>query len=516
VRSPNQVARSLKWKRATTGGGQDIELKYEGATKNAGPYAVTNMSGVGDFGYNSRGEQISSPDRTVAYTSFGLPSSISTASGAKTTFQYDAENTRVLRQGADGSSTIYAGGLYERRKITSGTTHVFYIIGPGEMVGQLESSGAGTENIQYYDLDRLGSTSETIDALGTVTPMRRDPWGQLLSVASDTVRIGFTGQEDDVEFGLINMGGRIYDPKTTRFLTPDPIGSSLGSAAVNRYAYVLNNPTNLVDPTGFSYEPQDPPCPWEGVVLPYPLPPAAPAEQTAPVTTPVVDQTGSLSGIAQLSGTGTTPLMPVGGALAPGLGTPAQGGGGYFVPRSGDPISPNRIFAELPSPGYSYPGYQPYTPPPSGLHDLIILAGLGGGLAAALFAPEALVASPTVAAVVAGGSAAAATLAPVLAKQLELATRMFRSGPLTEVGRALNKHPNVIGETGNILNKLGGAANVNAAAAKALEMIMRSGEQVMKVTKAFGEVIEYRLPSGIGARFSAATNEFIGFLGRRP
>ena len=353
MRSPNQVARSLKWKRATTGGGQDIELKYEGATKNAGPYAVTNMSGVGDFGYNSRGEQISSPDRTVAYTSFGLPSSITTASGAKTTFQYDAENTRVLRQGADGSSTIYAGGLYERRKITSGTTHVFYIIGPGEMVGQLESSGAGTENIQYYDLDRLGSTSETIDAFGTVTSMRRDPWGQLLSVASDTVRIGFTGQEDDVEFGLINMGGRIYDPKTTRFLTPDPIGGSLGSAAVNRYAYVLNNPTNLVDPTGFEEsETSGEMLGWEtaqpvegfyrGVDYSLGSPvrysctepggegeckasripsvdlvvrlktttpaPAPPAPQ--PSSPPVADQTGSVSGLAQLSGTANAGYSP--------------------------------------------------------------------------------------------------------------------------------------------------------------------------------------------------------------
>ena len=57
-------------------------------------------------------------------------------------------------------------------------------------------------------------------------------------------------------------------------------------------------------------------------------------------------------------------------------------------------------------------------------------------------------------------------------------------------------------------------AAINRAAENALRIIMRDGARTEKMTAAFGKVVEYRLPSGLGARFSAATNEFIGFLGR--
>lgn len=55
---------------------------------------------------------------------------------------------------------------------------------------------------------------------------------------------------------------------------------------------------------------------------------------------------------------------------------------------------------------------------------------------------------------------------------------------------------------------------VNEAAAGALENIMQNGAMTTKMTKAFGQVIEYKLPSGLGARFSETTGEFIGLLGR--
>jgi len=67
-----------------------------------------------------------------------------------------------------------------------------------------------------------------------------------------TRSVGFTGHESDDEFGLINMRGRIYDPNTARFLTPDPfVQAPFFSQSLNQYTYVFNNPVNFVDPTGF-------------------------------------------------------------------------------------------------------------------------------------------------------------------------------------------------------------------------------------------------------------------------
>ncbi|WP_437287728.1 RHS repeat-associated core domain-containing protein [Sorangium sp. So ce406] len=79
------------------------------------------------------------------------------------------------------------------------------------------------------------------------------------------LRLGLTGHEHDDDLGLINMKGRIYDPKLKRVLTPDPLVSApLFGQSYNRYSYVLNDPLNLADPTG--YEPTGPDCttcaPW--------------------------------------------------------------------------------------------------------------------------------------------------------------------------------------------------------------------------------------------------------------
>jgi hypothetical protein len=54
--------------------------------------------------------------------------------------------------------------------------------------------------------------------------------------------------------GLVHMNGRIYDPLIGRFMSADPIlqaPSMLQSH--NRYSYVMNNPLNLTDPSGFSW-----------------------------------------------------------------------------------------------------------------------------------------------------------------------------------------------------------------------------------------------------------------------
>lgn len=57
----------------------------------------------------------------------------------------------------------------------------------------------------------------------------------------------FAGQYYDQETGLHYNYHRYYDPKTGRYITPDPIGLDGGT---NLYAYVQNNPVNLIDPLG--------------------------------------------------------------------------------------------------------------------------------------------------------------------------------------------------------------------------------------------------------------------------
>jgi RHS repeat-associated protein len=63
----------------------------------------------------------------------------------------------------------------------------------------------------------------------------------------------FTGKGRDSESGLDNFGARYNSSNMGRFMTPDPLlnsGRPSNPQTWNRYAYALNNPLNIIDPTG--------------------------------------------------------------------------------------------------------------------------------------------------------------------------------------------------------------------------------------------------------------------------
>ncbi|MBK7480198.1 MAG: hypothetical protein IPI69_11090 [Bacteroidales bacterium] len=62
---------------------------------------------------------------------------------------------------------------------------------------------------------------------------------------------GFTGHEHLPWFNLINMNGRLYDPLTAQFLSPDNyVQLPDFTQNFNRYSYCLNNPLKYSDPDG--------------------------------------------------------------------------------------------------------------------------------------------------------------------------------------------------------------------------------------------------------------------------
>lgn len=70
---------------------------------------------------------------------------------------------------------------------------------------------------------------------------------------------GFTGHEHLYNFGLINMNGRMYDPLTSSFLSPDNyVQDPTSQQSFNRYAYCMYNPLKYVDPSGYRYFGWDP------------------------------------------------------------------------------------------------------------------------------------------------------------------------------------------------------------------------------------------------------------------
>ncbi len=75
----------------------------------------------------------------------------------------------------------------------------------------------------------------------------------------------FTYHERDAESGLDYATFRYYASRLGRFMTPDPVaGNIFNPQRLNRYAYVLNDPVNLVDPYGLECKTLD------GIVVPCP------------------------------------------------------------------------------------------------------------------------------------------------------------------------------------------------------------------------------------------------------
>ncbi|WP_437608238.1 RHS repeat-associated core domain-containing protein [Sorangium sp. So ce834] len=197
----------------------------------------------------------------VRYTPFVLPERIT--QGASTiTFGYDGDQQRI-RKTTPEKETLYFGDLYERvTDRASGTVEHRHHVHSPERVVAIVTRGGSDAGTRYVHVDHLGSVDALTDEDGDVIERRSyDPFGQRrnpvwgetapASFSSEATQ-GFTGHESDDEIGLVNMKGRLYDPKIGRFLTTDPIVSipSFGQSW-NPYSYVLNNPLAYVDPGGF-------------------------------------------------------------------------------------------------------------------------------------------------------------------------------------------------------------------------------------------------------------------------
>jgi RHS repeat-associated protein len=110
--------------------------------------------------------------------------------------------------------------------------------------------------LYFRHSDHLGSTSVLSDANGLRvegSDVVYAPFGEIrIGEPSDLTDFGYTSQRlDSSTGGLMYYGARYYLPSLRRFISADTIVPGAGNPQnLNRYAYVLNNPINLIDPTG--------------------------------------------------------------------------------------------------------------------------------------------------------------------------------------------------------------------------------------------------------------------------
>ncbi|WP_198119322.1 RHS repeat-associated core domain-containing protein [Massilia rhizosphaerae] len=227
------------------------------------PHAVQTVGGIsGTFAYDMNGNLASGNGRRVCWTSFDMPSVITQGGtnaqctdGARAVFTYGTEHQRLRQVRGDGTIVIYAGAQ-EVESNASGTTVKTYW--PNGIGVEIDKPGSTTSELHWTHVDRLGSVIGQTDATGALAgadKLSYDPWGKRRT--GDTTKMtddrGFTGHEMLDQLGLVHMNGRVYDPVVGRFLSGDPlVQDPTNGQSYNRYSYVLNNPTNLTDPSGFT------------------------------------------------------------------------------------------------------------------------------------------------------------------------------------------------------------------------------------------------------------------------
>ncbi|MEQ9497387.1 MAG: RHS repeat-associated core domain-containing protein [Deltaproteobacteria bacterium] len=245
---------------------------------------VENIEGVSSHVYNAIGQLESTGTEDLTYTGLDKLEMLK-AGGITYGHEYDAHGVRVKRTEQVGRSlaqTVYVGGLYDRSTSATGAVeHRYRVYAEGLVVAVGTLAGGSTNpnpTWTYLHSDRQGSTHVTTDENAAVVEKQLyDAWGSprvspldptfgidgvpMGQLPHQAVNVGFTGHFAMQEGGLIDMGGRTYDPRLGRFTAPDPHMQFPLDTQNNAYSYVRNNPATYSDPTGYL---SDGICTWCG------------------------------------------------------------------------------------------------------------------------------------------------------------------------------------------------------------------------------------------------------------
>jgi RHS repeat-associated protein len=227
----------------TTGGTLNGETVYA-ATQDSCGRTVLRTTTKGDliFGYDGAGRVSSVTDDK---------------GNVLRTYLSDFRDRTLVRSDADGQRVLFIDVDYQVIIGADKTvTTVKLVASDSHVVGAL-TSAAGSKQLHYYRRDHKGNITHIYSDTGVlVQQIAYDPFGQPISTVQLAIlQPTYEARTFDSLLGLLEFGGRMYDPAIGRFITPD---SSLGGPHIlmqdvfNRFAFELNDPISYIDPTGHS------------------------------------------------------------------------------------------------------------------------------------------------------------------------------------------------------------------------------------------------------------------------
>src|SRR5208337_589722 len=243
------------------------------------------------------------PVTATSYNAFSEVTGVTFGSGDSEAFVYDPGTGRMTIPGVtgpyyDSNGNVIKDGFHSYTWDAEGLPHsVDSLVFTYGALGRAVEDSGGTQLVYNPQGGRLGFMSgQTFqtgrvplmagawarylasglalyrhpDWLGSVrlssTPIQGQPYydGAYAPYGESYAEWGttdhqFTGQKEDTVGDLYDFPFREYHSTQGRWLRPDPAGLAAvdptNPQSLNRYSYVLNNPTGLVDPLGLGCQP---------------------------------------------------------------------------------------------------------------------------------------------------------------------------------------------------------------------------------------------------------------------
>ncbi|WP_158217544.1 RHS repeat-associated core domain-containing protein [Lottiidibacillus patelloidae] len=253
----------------------DYDLGGNILSKTEYPYTLGDLAGVTgtkiDYTYGNANwkDQLTKYDgKTIDYDAIGNPISYDGY-----TYTWEAGDQLAGISSTEVTTSYkYNDGGYRTEKTVNGVTTNYYLEGSHvtyETTGDdeiyytydsklISMNLNGEEYFYVYNLQ--GDVVGLLDSTGTeIVSYTYDTWGQVISITGTKAStVGeknpyrYRGYRYDSETGLYYLNARYYNPEWGRMLNADSFGGFTGELlSHNVYAYVLNNPVMLFDPTGY-------------------------------------------------------------------------------------------------------------------------------------------------------------------------------------------------------------------------------------------------------------------------
>jgi RHS repeat-associated protein len=227
----------------------------------------TASEALGSFTYDSGDRLQDDVTNTFTYDKEGnLLTRVAKAGGATTSYAWTAEHQLIGITYPDGTTATFRYDPIGRRvEIDEGTTVTRYAYDGPNLAAEYDGTNAlastytqdptttnrALEMVRagqryFYLADAQRSTTALTSVAGaTVATYTYTAFGVPTEAGALANPITYTGQVYDANAKLLLFPLRAYDPNTGRFLSEDP-----AQGTSDRYPYVDNDPTNLIDPTG--------------------------------------------------------------------------------------------------------------------------------------------------------------------------------------------------------------------------------------------------------------------------